>query len=220
MTPPPLALHLANKNYSSWSLRAWLPLKQAGLDFEEAVIPLDRPETRDAVLRHSPSGRLPCLWHGAVHVWDSLAIGEYLAETFPASRLWPEDRIARARARSLCAEMHAGFAALRSELPMNVRAVGRKVTPTEQARADIARIVQIWTTTRAEHGAHGPFLFGDFTLADAFYVPVASRFRTYGVPLEGAARAWADHVLGLPAMREYAAAAKTETWIIQADEAG
>jgi glutathione S-transferase len=212
-----MRLYVGNKNYSSWSLRAWLPMRHLGLAFEEEVLPLDLPESKKQILARSPSGRVPCLVDGDLVIWDTLAIGEYLAEKHP---LWPEDRGARATARAISAEMHAGFAALRRELPMNVRAEGRRVTPSAEAKADIARIVAIWNDTRARFGKNGPFLFGAFSLADAFYAPVATRMRTYGVALEGHARAWVDTVLAMPAMKEWAEAAKKESWTIEADEKG
>ena len=213
-----LTLYIGNKNYSSWSLRAWLSMKQMGLSFEEELLPLDLPGSKETYARKSPSGRVPCLAHGSVLVWDSLAIVEYLAETFPAQSLWPEDRIARAIARAVSAEMHAGFQALRAELPMNVRGAGRKVTPSALAKGDIGRIVSMWREMRERFG--GPFLFGEFSYADAFYAPVASRFRTYGIPLEDGARAWADAVLALPAMGDWSSAARQESWVVEADEAG
>jgi glutathione S-transferase len=215
-----MRLYIGNKNYSSWSLRAWLPMRHAGIAFEEELLPLDLPGSKENILARSPSGRVPCLIHDDLVVWDTLAIGEYLAETFPEKKLWPEQGTARARARSVCAEMHSGFAALRKEMPMNIRAEGRKVTPSDAAKGDLARVLAIWADARARFGAGGPFLFGAFSLADAFYAPVASRCRTYGVPLEGSARAWVDHVLALPAMKEWTVAARKETWVIAADEAG
>jgi glutathione S-transferase len=208
-------IYIANKNYSSWSLRGWLMLKQTGAAFEEVVIPLDEPNTRANILRHSPSGKVPALQHGAFTVWDSLAIGEYLAELFPQARLWPENRAARAIARAASAEMHSGFAALRSHLPMNVRSSfpNRGVTP--EAQADINRIAALWRDCRKRFGDGGDFLFGHFTIADAMYAPVVSRFRTYKIELEEETQRYADAVWALPAMQEWATAARNEPMIIE-----
>ena len=214
-----LTLYIGNKNYSSWSLRPWLALKQAGIAFDEVVVPLYRPESKAAILAFSPSGKVPALKRGALLVWDSLAICEYLAEAFPAARLWPSDPAARAAARAASAEMHSGFQALRAQLPMNVRAhlPGRPLSP--EAAADIARIAALWRDCRDRFGAGGgDFLFGTFTIADAMYAPVASRFRTYAVALPPDAQAYRDALLGLPAMQEWTAAARAEPWRVEAFE--
>jgi glutathione S-transferase len=205
-----LILVIGNKNYSSWSLRPWLVLRQAGLGFEEVRIGLHEPGTRAAILRHSPAGRVPVLHHGERRIWESIAICEYVAELAPAAGLWPEDPGARAQARSISAEMHAGFAALRSGFPMNVRGVGAPIPWSDAVRADIERVIGIWTTCRQRWGAGGPFLFGRFTIADAMYAPVVSRFRTYGVALEEPARSYAGAVWSLPAMQAWAADAAAE----------
>jgi glutathione S-transferase len=207
-------IYIANRNYSSWSLRGWLMLKQTGAAFAEEMIPLDEPGTHAGILRHSPSGRVPALRHGALVIWESLAIGEYLAERFPAARLWPEAVPARAVARAVSAEMHAGFAALRREMPMNLRrsVPGRAVTP--EVKADIDRIQDLWRDCRARFSQGGPYLFGHATIADAMFAPVVSRFRTYGVPLEAAAKRYCDAVWALPALGEWAAAALTEPMVI------
>jgi glutathione S-transferase len=211
-------LYLGNKNYSSWSMRPWLALKHTGAAFEEVVIPLSEPTTRATVLSYSPSGRVPALKHGDIIVWDSLAICEYLAEIFPEAKLWPEDRTLRAQARAISAEMHAGFAGLREHLPMNVRSSfpGRGVTP--EVQADINRIAAIWIQCRTRHAAEGPFLFGHFTIADAMYAPVVSRFRTYRIPLEEVAQGYADAIWALPAVQEWATAANNEPMIIESAE--
>jgi glutathione S-transferase len=211
-------IYLGNKNYSSWSLRPWLALKQTGAAFDEEVIPLDEAATRSTVLRFSPSGRVPALKHDELTVWDSLAICEYLAETFPAAKLWPDDRAARAVARAVSAEMHSAFAALRNHLPMNMRSSfpNRGVTP--EVQADINRITAIWRDCRKRFGAGGDFLFGGFTIADAMYAPVVSRFRTYKIELEAEAQAYADAVWALPALQEYLTAAKNEPMIIESAE--
>jgi glutathione S-transferase len=201
---------LGNKNYSSWSLRPWLVLKRTGAPFDEIVIPLSTAETGSRIRVHSPSGRVPVLKHNDFVVWESLAIGEYLAELFPAARLWPADRRARAHARAISHEIHAGFAALRTHMPMNVRASfpGKGMTP--EVKADIDRIVALWTEARARFGTSGELLFGHFTIADAMYAPVVTRFRTYGVALPATAQAYADAVWALPEMQVWVAAAKAE----------
>jgi glutathione S-transferase len=208
-------IYIANKNYSSWSLRGWLMLKQTGIAFVEEMIPLDQPATRAGILRHSASGKVPALRHGDLVIWESLAIGEYLAERFPAARLWPEPAEARAVARAVSAEMHARFAELRSHLPMNLRASipGRGITP--EVQADIDRIVALWRDCRARFGRGGPYLFGHCTAADAMFAPVVSRFLTYHVALEAAAREYCDAIWTLPAMQEWAAAARLEPMVIE-----
>ncbi|UCH75900.1 MAG: glutathione S-transferase family protein [Rhodospirillales bacterium] len=216
----PMTLVIGNRNYSSWSLRAWLVMRMAGLAFDEVVIPLDEPDTRRLILEHSPAGRVPVLRHGDITIWDSLAICEYVAERVPGARLWPETVAARAEARSISAEMHAGFAALRETLPMNVRADRPGVALGSDVEADIERILAIWRTCRRRFAANGPFLFGRFSIADAMYAPVASRFTTYRVPMGSIEREYAGTVLGLPAMREWAAAAADEPWVIAAEEVG
>lgn len=211
---PKCVLVIANKNYSSWSLRGWLALRRTGIAFEEILVPLARPETRDAILEHSPSGKVPLLEYGDDAVWDSLAIVEYLAERFPAAGLWPADPAARAIARSAAAEMHAGFMAMRRGLPMNLRARHPNHALAADVAAEVERIRDIWRTCRGRFGATGPFLFGRFSAADAFYAPVVGRFRTYGVALDAVCRAYADAVWDTPDMREWAAAAAAEPYTI------
>lgn len=211
-------LVIGNHNYSSWSLRPWLVLKHLGLPFRLERIPLDQPETAAAISRHSPAGRVPVLVEGTITVWDSLAIIEHLAERHPV--LWPTDPAARGMARSITAEMHSGFSALRNELPMNIRASGRKVTPSPEARADVARIVAIWTEARERFGAAGPWLFGGFSAADAMFTPVASRFRTYGIAVPAPLGTLQDTLLGSPAMREWTSLAEAETDSIEHEEVG
>lgn len=212
-------LVIGNKNYSSWSLRPWLAMKMAGVEFAEVVIPLRRDATATEIARHSPGGKVPALRHGELVVWESIAILEFIAEVFPEARLWPRQREARAVARAVSAEMHAGFVALRTHMPMNIRGSksGRGRTP--EVEKDIRRIVAIWEDCRARFGAGGPFLFGDFGNADAMYAPVVTRFNTYGVALEGLARAYADAILALPPMREWFAAAAAEFWTIAETDA-
>lgn len=211
-----MKLVIANKNYSSWSLRPWLALKVAGIPFEEQRIPLDQPDSRARMLAVSPAGRVPVLIDGDAVVWDSLAIGEWLAERHPAAHLWPADPLQRARARSISAEMHSGFHGLRSAMPMNCRSRLPDCGQTVDAIIDIARIIEIWTDALAISG--GPFLFGAFTFADAMYAPVASRFVTYAVPLPDVCTAYVATLQGLPAMQEWNAAAAAEREWVAADE--
>ena len=216
-------LILGNKAYSSWSLRGWLLLKRSGARFEERVVPLDRPGFKAEILAHSPSGRVPALVAGKLTIWDSLAIAEYLHERHPEAGLWPEDPAARAMARSVTAEMHAGFSALRERLPMDLkrapRAPGGCDTGDAALSADIARIAEIWTDCRSRAPSHapggGPFLFGKFCAADAFYAPVATRLRGYGVALEGAAAAYRDALLAWPDLVAWTEAAQAEPWVIE-----
>lgn len=206
-----MQLVIGNKNYSSWSLRPWLGLKVAGIEFEEILLPLYEENARSKRLVYSPSGKVPLLADGTLRIWDSLAIAEYLAEKYPEKQLWPKTIEARAMARSVCAEMHGGFANLRNMLNMDIRArLQAEITP--EAQAEIDRIIAIWTECRDRFGSGGPFLFGNFSWADAFYAPVATRFVTYGIPLSGVAQAYVDTILALPAMQEWIAAAKVEPW--------
>ena len=204
-----LTLIIGSKNLSSWSLRAWLALKRADAEFTEHVIPLDRSDARAALDTHSPSGKVPVLRHGEATIWESLAICEYAAELFPNAHLWPEDAAARATARAVSAEMHAGFAALRTHRPFNMgdRRPNEGFAPG--VTEEIARILAVWAHCR-DHFGGGPFLFGDFTVADAMFAPVVSRFRTYDAALQGADRDYADAVWELPEMQEWVAVAATE----------
>jgi glutathione S-transferase len=211
-------IYIGNKNYSSWSLRGWLMLKQTGAEFAEVVIPLDETGSRTEILRHSPSGRVPALHHGNLVVWETVAIGEYLAELFPAAGLWPEAREARAVARAVSAEMHAGFPALRAHLPMNMRSSFPNRGVSVEAQADINRITALWRDCRKRFGGGGSFLFGAAGVADCMYAPVVSRFRTYKIDLEPEAQAYCDAVWGLPALQEWLAAARNEPMIIESAE--
>lgn len=215
----PLKLVMANKAYSSWSVRPWLLLAQFGIPFEEVVIPLDLPTTRKAILKHSPSARLPALVDGAVSVWDSLAIIEYVAEKFPAKQIWPKTRAARAHARSMSAEMHSGFMALRRACPMNLRRPVRKIELADDALADAKRIDEAWTHARKTYGKGGPFLFGKFSAADAMYAPVVNRLHTYDVKVSKTSRAYMDAVMALPAWQALVKDAEAETWRIDKYEA-
>ena len=206
-----LTIYLGNKNYASWSLRAWLALKATGEAFEEVVIPLFQPGSKETLLKYSPSGKVPALHHGDTVVWDSLAICGYLTEKFPAAGLWPDDPEAKAVARSISAEMHSGFPVLRREFPMNIRSSfpGREFSP--EAQADINRVMAIWRQCRGRYGeGNGDFLFGRFTIADAMYAPVATRLRTYKIDLEREADAYCETIMAMPAMQEWIAAAKVE----------
>ena len=213
-----LTLIIGNRNYSSWSLRAWLVLKKTGAEFEETVIPLGQPDSREQILRFSPSGLVPVLLHGERTVWETLAIMETLAELFPDARLWPKDPEARAMARAISAEMHAGFTELRRNMPMNIRASHPGAGMTEAVQRDINRIEAIWRDCRKRFGSGGSMLFGSFTIADAMFAPVATRFTTYGVKLGETAEAYVKALAAYPAMGEWTVAAGNEPWIIPASE--
>jgi glutathione S-transferase len=208
-------LRIGNKNYSSWSLRPWLVLTQAGIPFTEELVSLRPDAGKAARLASLPAGRVPCLDHDGLVVWDSLAICEYLAERHPG--LWPADAAARAWARSACAEMHGGFSALRSELSMDVRARRPQRRRSPAVLTELARVEQLWRETRARFGAGGPFLFGGFTIADAFYAPVAFRLRTYGVALPGPADEYRAALLALPGMKAWEAAALGDERLVDHD---
>ncbi|MEM7445597.1 MAG: glutathione S-transferase family protein [Pseudomonadota bacterium] len=205
---------LGNKAYSSWSLRGWLALRQTGVPFEEIVIPLDQPESRESILAYSPSGRVPCLLAPSGAIWDSLSIVEYLAESHPDAGLWPVDPWARAMARTAAAEMHAGFSDLRTEMWMDLKSQRPGEGRTPAVEADIARISQIWTRCRGEFGQDGPFLFGAYSAADAMYAPVCARFKTYEVALDPVCAAYRDAVLEQRDMREWIEAALAEPWVL------
>jgi glutathione S-transferase len=211
-------LIIGNRNYSSWSLRGWLAASLSGIAFETELVRLSEPGSGAALLRHSPAGRVPVLRHGERVIWDSLAIIEYLAELRPDASLWPADADARALARSITAEMHAGFGALRANMPMNLRKPLPGKGRGQGVAEDIARVTAIWRDARSRFGQGGPFLFGRYSAADAMYTPVASRFRTYGVELDPTCQAYADAVLSWPAFLAWRAAALEEPWIIPEDE--
>lgn len=196
-------LVIGSPRYSSWSLRPWLLMRQLGIPFRHETIELYRPDTRARILAHSPAAKVPVLKADGLVVWESLAIVERLAERHPEHGVWPADQAARALARSLAAEMHAGFGALRQEFPMDLVGAERGRTPTPEAVADIARVAAAWSEARRRFGAGGPFLFGAFSAADAMFAPVAVRLVTYGLPLDDAARAYAEAVWTLPAMDEW-----------------
>jgi glutathione S-transferase len=212
-----LKLILGNKNYSSWSLRPWIAMRHAGLDFEEEVIPLYEPGSRERILRYSPTGKVPVLIDGDMTVWESLAILDHLAERFPKTQLWPDDPQARAHARAISAEMHAGFGPLRRHCPMNMRRT-RKRDLTAEVDADVTRISEIWTDCRARFGEGGPFLFGRFSAADAMYAPVVSRFASYEIGVGAACEAYMAAMIALPAWQEWRAAGIAEPWVMPGNE--
>ncbi|MBV9727783.1 MAG: glutathione S-transferase family protein [Gammaproteobacteria bacterium] len=214
----PLTLVIGNKNYSSWSLRAWLFMRHAGVEFEEILIRLDTADTREHMDRYGPSGRVPVLRQGELCVWDSLAICEYVAEL--SGRGWPRAPEVRAVARSVSAEMHSGFTTLRSLWPMNARARNRRTAVTAALEADVERIDEIWNDCRARFGEGGPWLFGEYSVADAMYAPVVLRFNTYGAHISQAARWYMASVLEDAPLQEWLQAAKQEPWTIDADEVG
>jgi glutathione S-transferase len=212
-------LYIGNKTYSSWSLRGWLAMKVVGAPFEEVVIPLSGPgQVTTEILAHSPSGRVPALRHKDLVVWDSLAIAEYLAEIFPRAGLLPEDVNARATCRSVSAEMHSSFAPLRSAMPMNVRREPAPIKYAADVAADVARIVAIWKDCLTRFGKGGPYLFGRFSLADAMYAPVATRFHHYGVTMDVTTRGYVDAIYAHPAMRTWVEEAKKEPWVVEGYE--
>jgi glutathione S-transferase len=215
----PLKLIVANKAYSSWSLRPWILLAHFKIPFEEIVIPMDRPETRRAMLKYAPTAKCPSLHDGKIAVWESLAIMEYVAEAFPEKAIWPRAKAARAHARSLASEMHAGFAALRQACPTNFRRKPKAIALGEEARADVARIEAAWADTRDTFGKAGPFLFGRFSAADAMFAPVVNRFHAYDIRVAKATRAYMEAMMALPAWRAWIADAEAEPWRIEKYEA-
>jgi len=215
---PMLKLIIGNKAYSSWSLRGWLAAKQSGLPFEEMVVPLydaDWDRRREGDEFAPSSGKVPILWDGDVVVWDSLAIVEYLNEKSGGTRFWPADDAARAMARSMAAEMHSGFAALRRKHSMNVRQVFPPSKPEADVLADLTRIMELWAQARARFGGEGQFLFGEFGAADIMYAPVVTRIVTYGLPIARFATGYMDAVLHHPFMQDWIAAAQEEEWVLE-----
>ncbi|MBL8569838.1 MAG: glutathione S-transferase family protein [Phreatobacter sp.] len=206
-----MKLVIGNKAYSSWSFRPWLLMRVLGLPFEEELIPLYRDGSAERIRAASPGGKVPALIDGDIVVWESLSIIEYIADRFP-DRVWPFDRAARAHARSLSTEMHAGFAALRSRCPMNIRRAPKSVTLGPDVEANVARIVAGWTEARSRFGAGGPFLYGAFSGADAMYAPVVSRFHSYAVAVPPPVRAYMERIMALPAWQEWKEAADAEPW--------
>jgi glutathione S-transferase len=211
-----LKLVIGNKNYSSWSMRPWLAMRANDIAFEEIFIPLytDNKADKDRILSFSTAGKVPTLIDGDITVWDSLAIIEYLAERFPDKKLWPEDRAARAHARSISAEMHSGFLPLRGECGMNLHRPIGAIALSADARANAARIEEIWLDCREGYGARGPFLFGAFTAADAMFAPVVHRFRTYAIEVAPKAKAYMETMMALPAFAEWTRDGLAETLVI------
>jgi glutathione S-transferase len=210
-----LKLILANKAYSSWSLRPWILLTHFKIPFEEIVIPMDRPDTRATMLKYAPTGKCPSLQDGKVGVWESLAILEYVAEAFPEKAIWPRPKAARAHARSLASEMHAGFAALRQACPTNFRRKPKAIALSDEVRADVERIERAWAHARETFGKSGPFLFGRFCAADAMFAPVVNRFHAYDLRVGKPARAYMDAIMSLPAWKAWIADAEAEPWRIE-----
>lgn len=206
---------IANKNYSSWSLRPWILMRHFGVDFDEIVVPLGQPTTREQILRYSPSGKVPVLHDGDIMIWDSLAIIEYLAERSPGVAIWPEGRAPRAQARALAAEMHSGFVNLRAQLPMNMRRPPRKTNLSPEAGQDVARIEQAFAKARGSFARGGAFLFGAFSAADAMFAPIVNRLHVYDVAVSPPTRAYMDAMMGLPAWRDWAFGAEAEPWTIE-----
>ncbi len=214
-----LTLCIGTRNYSSWSLRPWLLLRHLGLPFTEREFELDSEAFRREVPEFSPTGRVPVLIHGALRIWESLAICEYVSE-LAGGRGWPAAAALRARARAIAAEMHGGFHALRNALPMNARATGRRVALTPPVERDLRRIDAIWSGSHGDHDAEGPYLFGAFSAADAMYAPVVLRVRTYGLPLSARAARYHEAMLSDRHLRDWVRAAELETVVIPHDEAG
>ncbi|MEI2299036.1 glutathione S-transferase family protein [Ensifer sp. MJa1] len=211
-----LTLYVGNKNYSSWSMRPWLALTAAGIDFEDVVIPFDFAAGNPEIRAISPTGKVPLLRHGDLLVWESLAIIEYVAELFPDADLWPSDGQARARARSYSMEMLSGFRALRGACPMNIRRQKQALDAAADIRADVARIEQIWKEALARSG--GPFLFGAFSAADAMYAPVVNRFDVYDLVADPETLGYMERVKAHPAFRKWEEAARAEAWVVAEDE--
>lgn len=215
-----MKLVIGNKNYSSWSLRAWFLMKEAGFEFTEHRIPLDTDTSAEEISQFTPAGRVPVLFLDNQLIWDTLAIAETLNERWPEKQLWPEDLVARAHARSVSAEMHAGFSALREAMPMNCRAMGRKVTLADDVAADIDRVFAIWADCHHRYESQGDWLFGKFSVADAMFAPVVLRFRTYGINLSESASVYPRRLLESPAIQDWLLESESETEVIKQDEAG
>jgi glutathione S-transferase len=213
-----LKLIIGNKNYSSWSFRPWIAMKATGIGFEEELIPLGTPQFRARLDAVSGTGKVPTLIDGEIRIWESLAILEYLAEKHPAAKLWPADAAARAQARAISSEMHAGFVPLRKACPMNMwrPVIARDLG--DDVKANVARIDSMWSDCRKRYGQGGAFLFGAFGAADAMYAPVVARFHTYGIDVSPPSRAYMDAVMALPAWSEWKSAAVKEPWDLAEDE--
>jgi glutathione S-transferase len=214
-----LKLIIGNKNYSSWSLRPWIAMRQAGIPFEEELFALYEPGSREKIMKYSPTGTVPCLVDGDVTVWESLAILDYLADKFPDKKLWPSDMKARGFARAISSEMHAGFGPLRQHCSMNMRRDRNKPRDlTPEVKANVARIDAIWTESRSRFGAGGPFLFGAFSNADAMYAPVVSRFASYSIPASPVSQTYIKTMMALPAWKEWEDAGRVEPMVMPHNE--
>jgi glutathione S-transferase len=211
----PLKLVIANKAYSSWSLRPWILLAHFKIPFEEIVIPLDEPTTRKRILAYAPTAKAPSLHDGAISVWESLAIMEYVAEKYPDKAIWPRAKAARAHARTLSSEMHAGFQALRQHCPTNFRRPVRKLELNDAVEADVARIEAAWAHARKTYGGASPFLFGRFSAADAMFAPVVNRLHVYDVKVKRATRDYMNAIMALPAWKAWIKDAEAETWRLE-----
>ena len=213
-------LIIGNKNYSTWSLRAWFLLAEAGIEFEEERIALDMPGCAARIAQYSPACLVPVLVLDGEAIWDTMAIAETVAERWPEKKLWPSDPKARAHAKSICAEIHAGFSVLRESMPMNCRAMGRRVPLPDALAADIDRIFEIWSDCQRRYHSGGDWLFGNFSVADAMYAPVVLRFRTYGINLPQSATAYPERLLQSEALQDWLAASESETEVIEREETG
>lgn len=213
-----LHLVIGNKNYSSWSLRPWMAMTMAGIPFTETVIPLDTPDTAKLIAEHSPAGRVPVLRHGRLTIWESLAIMEYLAETFPEKHLWPKQITARAMARAVSNEMHAGFQALRNACPMNLRRPAKAIPLSDDVMANVRRIEAIWRECRTRFAKGGKFLFGRFSIADAMYAPVVTRLDTFAIPVSDDTRDYMANLMESDGFHAWKEAALKESWIVPSDE--
>ncbi|MBG1231608.1 glutathione S-transferase family protein [Aestuariivirga litoralis] len=211
-------LIIGNKNYSSWSLRPYMALAGAGIAFDEKMIRFGEPQFSKTVKRISKAGLVPILKHNGLVIWETLAIMEYIAETWPEKNLWPKNKAARALARSMCSEMHAGFRHIRNACPMNLRRPPKQVPMTDGIRADVARLESLWADARKAYGKGGPFLFGKFSNADAMFAPVVTRLDTYAIPVSKQSRAYMDAILQSPAFRSWLTEALKEKWIVPEDE--
>jgi glutathione S-transferase len=215
-----MKLVIGNKNYSSWSLRPWIAMRQVGLDFEEVMIQLQGPGTKTEMLKYAPTGLVPVLIDGDAVLFETIAILEHLNERFPDAGLWPKDIAARAHARSIAAEMHGGFAALRRDCPMNIRRPVKKHIVSPEAAKHAERIDALWSDARTRYGKGGPFLFGHFTNADAMYAPIINRFHVYDLPRSKTSQAYMEAMMALPAWQEWDKASRAESWVIASSEVG
>lgn len=212
------SLVIGNKNYSSWSLRAWLGMKHVGVEFDEIMVPLFQGDFKEEIFKYSASGKVPILKVGEDEIWDSLAICEYLNDQFPQANLWPEESYAKAIARAVSCEMHSGFFTIRNDMSMNMRRKIEGFVPSEACQIEIDRVKEIWTTCRNRFGKTGPFLFGHFTIADMMFAPIVNRFTTYQIVTDETVNAYMEAVLSMPSMKEWKEEALKEDWVIEEAE--